>query len=68
MRYQGGDDLLEAEVQQKVAALLGETGFGDRVDRLRALASGLADASNIADLAEILSKTPCEERTANSFV
>ena len=46
-RYQGGDDLLEAEVQQKVAALLGETGFGDRVDPLRALASGLADASNI---------------------
>ena len=66
-RYQGGDDLLEAEVQQKVAALLGETGFGDRVDPLRALASGLADASNIADLAEILCKTPCEERTANSF-
>ena len=66
-RYQGGDDLLEAEVQQKVAALLGETGFGDRVDHLRALASGLADASNVADLAEILSKTPREERTASSF-
>jgi len=66
-RYRGRSDLLDAEVEAKVAGLLGETGFGERVDRLRDLASALPDAPDVADLAEILREAPREARIANSF-
>jgi 2-methylcitrate dehydratase PrpD len=66
-RYQGRSDLLDAEVQAKVGALLGETGFGERVDRLRALTSALPDAPDVADLARVLREVPREALIAGSF-
>ena len=66
-RYQNGDELLEAEAERKVASLLGETGFGDRVESLRARVSALPDAPNVGEVADILGEAPHAERAKPSF-
>ena len=66
-RYDGRGGLLETEVERKVATLLEETGFGDRVERLGACVAALPRASEVGGLAAILGAAPRAGAPARSF-
>lgn len=55
-RYRGNSGLLEQEVEQKVGALLAETGYGDRTAGLKAGVEALIDAPQVDALSSILAK------------
>lgn len=55
-RYRSDSGLLEREVEQKVATLLAETGYGDRTAGLRAGVDALMEAPGVDALSCILAK------------
>lgn len=55
-RYRDRPSLLDEEVERKVTALLGETGFSDRVEPLKAAVGGLAEARNLDNLAALFAR------------
>jgi 2-methylcitrate dehydratase PrpD len=66
-QYRSQPDLLGQEVERKVSSLLTETGFGDRVDRLRVSVAALVDAPNLDELSVLFAKEmPAEAQLRRS--
>lgn len=57
-QYRADPDLLHREVERKVADVLTECGFGERVAPLSKAVGGLADAPDVRTLASILGQAP----------
>jgi 2-methylcitrate dehydratase PrpD len=55
-RYRNNPALLHTEVETKVAALLDECGFGERLQALRRCVDALPEAAGVGELAEILGR------------
>lgn len=55
-RYRANPDLLRQEVESKIAALLGEVGFGDRISSLSACVDGLLEARHLRSLSDLFAK------------